>query len=239
MRLSVGIDKGPSLQRSVFLSSLLHLLIILLTIIPFGIENRGTRPYYVRLISPMELTRQAGQGLGRMRRVIPRKRVPPPKSRFKRKRIIPKKAHPVKDSKMALRAEEIIAKEIERLRAIKEIERHRMKREEVEIIREGVVSAGEGGSAGEGKGVDADSYYGRVIEMIRNQWVWPEIGSPDLEVIISIRIDGRGNIVSQEIERSSGNPRFDHSALRAISKANPLPPPPFGVETEIGVRFRL
>jgi TonB family protein len=245
MRLSTGIDKEPTLQRSVFLSSLLHLFIILFTIIPLRTGDREFRHYYVRIVSPMELARQGGQGLSRTRRAIPRKRIPPPKSRFRRKRVIPKKTiktHAVKESKTALKAEEIIAKEIERLRAIKEIERHRMKREEVEIIRESVGSASavEDGTAGEAKGVDADSYYGRVIEMISDQWAWPpEIGSLDLEVIISIRIDGRGNIVSQEIEKSSGNLQFDQSALRAISKANPLPPPPFGIETEIGVRFRL
>jgi TonB family protein len=56
-------------------------------------------------------------------------------------------------------------------------------------------------------------------------------------VVISIKIDSQGKVVSQEIEKSSGNILFDRSAEKAISKASPLPPPP--VEMEIGVRFYL
>ena len=44
-------------------------------------------------------------------------------------------------------------------------------------------------------------------------------------------------VLSQDIEKSSGNLLFDRSATKAISKASPLSPPP--VEMEIGVRFYL
>jgi len=248
MRLPAGVDKEPNLQRPVIVSAFLHLFIILLTLIPFRTGEREFRSYYVNLVSPMELTRsgRAGLNLRRARRIIPKKRIP--SDRINRKVIPPKntKALSRLKSEMALeKAEEAIAKEIERLRAIKKIERQKReakkKREEIEIIRDNVLSASSGGegATGEGTGVGTDSYYGIITEMIRNQWVYPDIASSGLEAIVSIRIDKKGNIISQEVEKSSGNMLFDQSALRAISKASPLPPPPFGMETEIGVRFIL
>jgi colicin import membrane protein len=242
MRLSPRIDKEPTLQRLVIISASLHLFIMLLTFVPFRTGDREFRSYHVKLIGPMELNSGGRTGVKRPRRIIPKKRLPPAKT--KQKKIT--KTISRQKSEMALkRAEETIAREIQRLRAIKEIERHRKesegKREKIEIIRNKVqsASAGEDGITGKGTGVDANSYYGIIIEMIRNQWVYPDIVSSELEVIVSIRIDKQGNIISQEIEKSSGNILFDQSALRAISKANPLPPPPFGMETEIGVRFIL
>jgi len=75
-----------------------------------------------------------------------------------------------------------------------------------------------------------------VISKIRQHWIFPEAGNKDLLAIISIRIAKDGRIIVDKIEKSSGNPLFDRSALRAINSASPLPPPP--EEIEIGVRFR-
>ncbi|MCX5719973.1 MAG: energy transducer TonB, partial [Nitrospirae bacterium] len=70
---------------------------------------------------------------------------------------------------------------------------------------------------------------------IWQQWVFPDTGHKDLETIISIKIRKDGTITAQKIEKSSGNLIFDRSAIKAITKANPLSPPPY--EMEIGVRF--
>jgi TonB family protein len=53
--------------------------------------------------------------------------------------------------------------------------------------------------------------------------------------VVSIRILKNGTLQVLNIERSSGIPLFDRSALRAITKASPVTPPP--QEMEIGVRF--
>lgn len=74
---------------------------------------------------------------------------------------------------------------------------------------------------------------GRIWE----EWVFPA-GTDDaagLEAVISIKILKDGTIKIKDIEKSSGNPMFDGSALKAINRASPLKPPPF--EMEIGVRF--
>lgn len=80
-------------------------------------------------------------------------------------------------------------------------------------------------------------YYSKIREEIWQQWIFPDVGQKDLEVTVSIRIMGDGSIIIQNVEKSSGNPIFDRSALRALTKASPLSPPPY--EMEIGVRFSL
>ena len=83
----------------------------------------------------------------------------------------------------------------------------------------------------------SDDYYSKVVDEIRQQWVWAsrDSGRRNIEAIVSIKILKDGTAVVQKVEKSSGNTLFDKSALRALAKASPLTPPPY--EIEIGVRF--
>ncbi len=71
--------------------------------------------------------------------------------------------------------------------------------------------------------------------MINGDWHGEAIVQKDIETIVGIKILRDGTVIVQKIEKSSGNPRFDRSAIKALAKASPLPPPPY--EIEIGVRF--
>jgi colicin import membrane protein len=86
-----------------------------------------------------------------------------------------------------------------------------------------------------GAGTIFDAYYSKIRDEIWQQWVYPDTGQKDLEAVISIRIMKDGTVTVQKIEKSSGNPIFDRSAIKALTKASPLLPPPY--EMEIGVRF--
>ncbi len=80
--------------------------------------------------------------------------------------------------------------------------------------------------------------YGRLVgEEIRRQWQFPTdlLKDKTIEAIVSIRVLKNGFVQILRIEKSSGNPLFDRSALRAITKASPVTSPPH--EMEIGVRF--
>lgn len=92
-------------------------------------------------------------------------------------------------------------------------------------------------SAHTGKGEDSffDAYYAKITKEIWQQWIWTDTGQKDLEAIISVKILKDGTTLVKKMEKSSGNLLFDKSAMRAITRANPLPPPPY--EMEIGVRF--
>src|SRR4030042_3244635 len=86
-----------------------------------------------------------------------------------------------------------------------------------------------------GKGTIFNDYYSRIRKEIWQHWASPDTVKNDIEAIISIRILKDGTIISQRIEKSSGNPLFDRSAIKALAKASPLSPPPY--EMDIGVRF--
>jgi TonB family protein len=119
-------------------------------------------------------------------------------------------------------------------------------RKKVTIGSAGAVETGEPGTGGASSGfmsIKHKMYYNLIWQRIRNAWVLPEEvlrGKKDLETIIAIRIARDGQIVDIQFEKKSGNAYLDESALRAIKKANPLPPLPPGFEEDkfdVGVRF--
>jgi colicin import membrane protein len=145
---------------------------------------------------------------------------------------------------------ESIDSAIERIRSEKDarqldsaIERIRKR---VTISSSGAVEADTGGTGGASSAVMSIKfkiYYNLLWQRIRSVWVLPEEalgGKKNLETIIAIRIARDGQIEDIQFEKKSGNPYLDESALRAIKKANPLPPLPSDIEGDkfdVGVRF--
>lgn len=88
-----------------------------------------------------------------------------------------------------------------------------------------------------------DEYYSTIWERIKKEWTLPRDltkGKAELETIIIIVIERDGKIQKSWFEKRSGNVLYDQSAMRAIKKAEPLPPIPkeFSDNTfEIGIRF--
>jgi TonB family protein len=86
-------------------------------------------------------------------------------------------------------------------------------------------------------------YYSMIWAKIKEAWTIPENllkEMVDLETIIVIIIERDGKIQKSWFEKKSGNALYDHMAMRAIKKAEPLPPIPkeFNEKTlEIGIRF--
>ncbi|RMF93893.1 MAG: TonB family protein [Candidatus Schekmanbacteria bacterium] len=86
-------------------------------------------------------------------------------------------------------------------------------------------------------------YYDRIWFKIKESWILPDIPEVDeskLTAIVLIKIRKDGEIIERSFEKRSGNYIFDNSAMKAIIKANPLPPVPEGLADdilEVGVRF--
>jgi len=97
-----------------------------------------------------------------------------------------------------------------------------------------------GGSALQSK---LDEYYSGIWEKIKKEWTLPGDllkGKTNLETIIVIIIERDGKIQKSWFEKRSGNALYDQMAIRAIKKAEPLPPIPkeFSDDNfEIGIRF--
>jgi TonB family protein len=92
-----------------------------------------------------------------------------------------------------------------------------------------------------------EEYYNKVVESkIKEEWTIPENllkekELVDLETIIIIIIERDGKIQKWWFEKKSGNALYDQSAMRAIKKAEPLPPIPKELNKdllEFGIRFR-
>jgi colicin import membrane protein len=98
----------------------------------------------------------------------------------------------------------------------------------------------QGSSAGSSK---VNDYCDMIWAKIKKEWTLPENlqkGKTDLETIIVVVIERDGKIQKSWFEKKSGNALYDQMAMRAIKKAEPLPPIPkeFSDDNfEIGFRF--
>ena len=88
-----------------------------------------------------------------------------------------------------------------------------------------------------------NEYYSMIWVKIKEMWTIPENllkEMADWETVVVITINRDGKIKEMWVEKRSGNAFYDQMAMRAIKKAEPLPPIPkeFGENTlEIGIRF--
>jgi colicin import membrane protein len=213
--------KGPSLQKTTALSFVLHLTAFLIAFLILKQSNHiiSPPPYIVSLVSPDVLT-----GINKAPDTSEESVTLPDIPRGGIKEITKKE-------------KEIVEKRISAITTKKKIERIVRLRSIISLKAGGNKRSGnpQTTSTYTGEGTLFDDYYSKIKREIWQQWIFPDTGQKDLEAIISIRILKDGTITAQRIEKGSGNPLFDRSAIKAIAKASPLSPPPY--EMEIGVRF--
>ena len=239
--------RGPSLQRTAALSFALHITVLFLAVLTFRQSNHMVMPdaYTVNLVSPNVLPRiDKAESPATVRKTEPlQKKEPAPASKMPRKNI---KENTREDTK----ERESVEEKISLLAAKKRVEKQFGSRKVISLKAGGEklmpaskANLSKGGpvkavsSPGTKGGSSSDDYYSKVVDEIRQQWVWAskDSGRKNIEAIVSIKIFKDGTAVVQKVEKSSGNTLFDKSALRALAKASPLTPPPS--EIEIGVRF--
>ena len=86
-------------------------------------------------------------------------------------------------------------------------------------------------------------YYNMLWTKIKEEWTLPENvlkERVDLETIIVVIIERNGKVLKTWFEKRSGNALYDQMAMRAIIKAEPMPPFPKDLTEstlEIGIRF--
>ncbi|MEW6162594.1 MAG: energy transducer TonB [Nitrospirota bacterium] len=219
--------REPSLQKTTALSLAFHLTALLIAFIVLKQSNHLIlpSPYTVSLVSPEVLRDdKAGEGLKT--------------SESLRDTSVMEDVLEQDKKKWGKKEGEIVKERISAIEAKKKVEQIVRLRSMISLK----ASVGDRRDRSETTPVHTggglfDDYYTKIRREIRQQWVFPDIGQNDLETIISMKIMKDGTISVQKIEKSSGNPFFDRSAIKALSKASPLPPPPY--EMEIGVRFSL
>lgn len=227
--------RGPSLQKTTIISFALHLTAFLIVLLIVKQSNRITIPslYTVNLVSP-DILRSEDTG----KHITA---IPETSKGFAHITVVPEeKIEKVSQKEKDQPSDkEAIEEKIAVIAAKKRVEKVIQLRSVIGLKASGM----EGKSHTEtpsahpssGKGSMFDDYYEKITREIWQQWIWTDTGQKDLEAIISIKILKDGTTIMKRVEKSSGNHLFDKSAMRALTKANPLPPPPY--EMEIGVRF--
>ena len=93
------------------------------------------------------------------------------------------------------------------------------------------------------KEIQYHSYYNKVEQRVRRNWIPPqslERSKENVMTIVAITLLPDGRLLKSVIEQTSGDPIFDQSVMRAILKSNPFSPPPIGLtkqDFELGLRF--
>ena len=97
----------------------------------------------------------------------------------------------------------------------------------------GAAAAGAGGSGGGiVKGIEYIRYRNKMLERIQSSWTW--VGKrTDLQVTVQFSIQENGGITGLKLSRGSGDLSYDDSVIRALKKANPLPPLPENSREEL------
>lgn len=82
------------------------------------------------------------------------------------------------------------------------------------------------------------AWYKRAkVHLARSWMLAPGFRTQSLSTLVGVELDAQGNLIGEpKLERRSGNPWYDESALRAVQKASPLPPPPSAGEYAIEFR---
>ncbi len=79
-------------------------------------------------------------------------------------------------------------------------------------------------------------YVEAVTRKVRNEWITTPKELADGQVLkteITVNIDEGGNIVSTSYDSKSGDASFDLSAMRALERSGPFPPPPPEIKAEV------
>jgi len=258
MKQSLYFSTEPAFYKIVITSAVLHVLLIIFVTVPVRTKEKEYKSYFVNLVGPAEVQSPAKASREKesaRQKTVTEKSPEKDKAALKAKPLpakpdAPKKGVSLEPDKSAER----VSREIERLRALKALSSQKKQKEDkaekgrqdeeavaqaIEIIRKnklGDVRRGPG-MPGIQSEEEINLYISLVQQKIWDEWIHPQFSSEDLEAVLSFQIDRKGNIISPKIVKSSGNYLFDHSAMKAIMKAGPLPPP--AVEDEFVVRFHL
>ncbi len=116
-------------------------------------------------------------------------------------------------------------------------------RERARLRREARVAKGTGTGGGTGGGIVRDRefviYWNEMLGRIKERWTW--IGKrTDLEVTVGFGVRANGEIFGLKLLKSSGDPSYDESVVRAV-RASSLPPPPARYARDFGnveIEFR-
>lgn len=97
--------------------------------------------------------------------------------------------------------------------------------------KRGASSQGDGRGEGTVRGLQFILYTEQVKRRVKQSWIVAELKT-GLRVVVRFGIQADGEVFDVELAQRSGDIVFDESAVRAVRKASPLPPPPVAYRYE-------
>jgi len=97
-----------------------------------------------------------------------------------------------------------------------------------------------GGAPGQGgggivRGLEFIMYTEQVKRRVKESWIVTE-KKPGLTATVRFGVQPDGEVFAIELVKRSGDHAFDESVVRAVNKANPLPPPPQTYQQEFATQ---
>ena len=91
------------------------------------------------------------------------------------------------------------------------------------------------GGSGKVRGLEFIMYTEQVKRRVKESWIVTE-KKPGLTATVRFGVQPDGEVFAIELVKRSGDRAFDESVVRAVSKANPLPPPPQTYQQEFATQ---
>ena len=99
------------------------------------------------------------------------------------------------------------------------------------------VGGGGGDGDGPGGGGIYDVYVAQVILAVQPNWSMPVYSRSNMVVQVRIQLDPHGKVLDCKVEKSSGRPEFDASAVNAVVRTGNLPAPPTPAQQDLIISF--
>lgn len=123
-------------------------------------------------------------------------------------------------------------KQMSALERLKQQESEDRKRKALEALK-GTSTQFKGNQLADGNSLtglarlQAESYIADVDRHIRQYWALPEyLRNRSLKAEVLVKFDSKGQVLSKQILKSSGNDLFDEIVLTVIQSSSPVPAPP-------------
>lgn len=228
--------RGPSLQKATLVSGALHLMFFLMALLVMRQSGRIIipSPYVVSLVDPRGIPSSPRPGAPE---AVEAKAATKEITMAQPPDAMPRKNQSLEEEqRFNDRISELASKKkierIVKLRSIISLKGREEPAGQQQASKGTPTGTQQGGSA---QGTLFDSYYAKITDEIRREWIFPDAGAKNLQAVVFVKVARDGSLAVQGIEKSSGNLLFDRSALKAIAKASPVSAPPY--EMEIGIRF--
>ncbi len=231
-------------EKTLFLSVLFHAVILSALTITLKKPFIIPQPFQVDLVSPAGRFDKPAESRKPVteRQLAQTKASRPVPVEKKASMVIPEK-RPVRQSR---ENDALIEKELARIQqnvdidqAINGIEKKVKLREKLVISKHSktIGRTGGGAHAGTGGNTILGAYANQVGQLIHKYYYFPDARVQGIEATVTIDILKDGTLVAKGFEKRSGNGLFDESVIRAIQRTAKVPPPPGGIELELGIVF--